>query len=46
MWTARDELERFDRLDLTDDERKNILHRNAERLLGLTPAKEKSHDAK
>lgn len=35
MWTARDEMERFDRLDLTDAERDGILHGNAERLLRL-----------
>lgn len=35
MWTAKEELERFYAIPLTDDERELILHKNAERLLGL-----------
>lgn len=36
MWSAAEELERFDRLPLTQQERENILYRNAVRLLGLS----------
>lgn len=35
MWTAKDELEMFDKIPLTDEEREMILHKNAERLLSL-----------
>lgn len=34
MWSAKDELERFAKLPLTDEERENILGKNALRLLG------------
>ncbi|MCM1167692.1 MAG: amidohydrolase family protein [Ruminococcus sp.] len=34
MWSAKDELERFDKLPLTDEERENILSRNVRRLIG------------
>ena len=36
MWSAVDELERFNRLPLTEQERQDILYRNAVRLLGIT----------
>ena len=36
MWSFEPELERFNRIDLTDDEREMIFHRNAEKLLGIT----------
>lgn len=35
LWSAKVELERFDRLLLTDDEKEMILHKNAERVFGL-----------
>lgn len=35
MWTAKEELERFDKIPLTVGEREMILHENAERLLKL-----------
>ncbi len=35
MWEASGELERFNRIPLTDEEREMILHKNAEKLLGL-----------
>ncbi len=35
MWTADEELERFNKIPLTDEERELILHKNAEKLLGL-----------
>jgi len=35
MWDPREEVERFDRLDLTPGERALILHENTARLLGL-----------
>ncbi|MGN1341061.1 MAG: amidohydrolase family protein [Oscillospiraceae bacterium] len=35
MWSAVDELARFDLLPLTEQERENILYRNAARLLGI-----------
>lgn len=35
MWTAESELERFNKIPLSDREREMILHENAERLLGL-----------
>ena len=35
MWSPSEELERFNRLALTAEERELILHANAERLLGL-----------
>lgn len=35
MWTPYEELERFNALPLTAEEREMILHKNAERLLGL-----------
>ena len=35
MWSFEPELERFNRIDLTDDEREKILHKNAEKLLGI-----------
>ena len=35
MWVPKEEMERFDALDLTDDEREMILHKNAERFFGL-----------
>ena len=35
MWDHEEELERFNRLDLTDEEREMIFHKNAEKLLGL-----------
>ncbi len=38
MWNPRGELERFDKLDLTQSERENILFKNAEALLGLSPS--------
>lgn len=34
MWSAKDELERFDKLPLTDGERRLILSENARRLIG------------
>lgn len=33
MWTARDELEMFDKIPLNDEEREMILYKNAERML-------------
>ena len=33
MWTAKDELEMFDKIPLTDEEREMILYKNAERLI-------------
>ena len=35
MWDHEEELERFNRLDLTAEEREMILHKNAEKLLKL-----------
>lgn len=35
MWDASEELERFSRIPLTDEEREKILHKNIERLLKL-----------
>ncbi len=35
MWEAAEELERFNRIPLTVEEREMILHKNAEKLLGL-----------
>jgi predicted TIM-barrel fold metal-dependent hydrolase len=35
MWDHEEELERFNRLDLTDEEREMILHKNAEKLLNI-----------
>ncbi len=35
MWDHEEELERFNRLDLTDEEREMIFHKNAEKLLKL-----------
>jgi predicted TIM-barrel fold metal-dependent hydrolase len=35
MWEHRGELARFDRIDLSEDERELILHKNAETLLGI-----------
>lgn len=35
MWDHEGEFERFNRLELTENEREAILHKNAERLLGL-----------
>ena len=35
MWDHEEELERFNRLDLSDEEREMILHKNAEKLLKL-----------
>ncbi len=35
MWTAQEELERFYKIPLTEEERELILHKNAEKLLGL-----------
>lgn len=35
MWSFEPELQRFNRLNLTDDERELILHKNAEALLGI-----------
>lgn len=35
MWDASEELERFDKLDLTQEERELILWKNADRLFGL-----------
>lgn len=36
MWSAADELKRFNSLPLTEQEREDILYRNAARLLGLS----------
>lgn len=36
MWSAADELERFDRIDLTDTQREKILCKNITEFLGLT----------
>ncbi len=36
MWDHEEELERFMKLDLTNEERDMIFHKNAERLLGLS----------
>jgi len=38
MWSPLDEVENFMRLPLTDTERSQILHRNAEKLLGIPAA--------
>ena len=35
MWTPYEELERFNKLSLTDEEREKIFHATAEKLLGL-----------
>ena len=35
MWEARAEMERFDKIDLTEEEKDLILYRNAARFLGL-----------
>lgn len=35
MWTAKEELERFERIPLTEREREMILHENAEKLLNI-----------
>lgn len=35
MWTAKEELERFERIPLTEREREMILHENAEKLLKI-----------
>ena len=35
MWSQRDELDRFLRLDLTEAEREAILYNNAAKLLGV-----------
>ncbi|MBO7612472.1 MAG: amidohydrolase family protein, partial [Treponema sp.] len=35
MWDHEEELEKFNRLDLTGEEREAILYKNAEKLLGL-----------
>ena len=35
MWDHEEEMERFNRLDLTEEERELILHKNAEKLLKL-----------
>ena len=35
MWIPGEEMERFNRLKLTDEERENIFHLNAERILGF-----------
>lgn len=35
MWSFEPEMERFNKLELTDNEREMILYRNAEKLLGL-----------
>lgn len=35
MWEARAEIERFDKIDLTEEEKDLILYRNAAKLLGL-----------
>ena len=35
MWDHEGELERFNRLDLTEEEREMIFHKNAEKLLKL-----------
>ena len=35
MWDHEEELERFMKLDLTNEEREMIFHKNAERLLKL-----------
>ena len=35
LWDASEELERFDALELTDQERELILHKNVERVFGL-----------
>ena len=35
MWDHEGELERFNRLDLTEEEREMIFHKNAERLLKI-----------
>ena len=37
MWPIDKELERFEALALTDEERELILHQNAERIFGITP---------
>ena len=35
MWTSKSEMEMFNRIDLTDEERNKILYENAAKLLGL-----------
>ena len=35
MWDAKDELEKFYSMELTDEENELILHKNAERILGI-----------
>lgn len=35
MWEASEELKRFNRIPLSEEEREMILHENAEKLLGL-----------
>ncbi|MBQ9545600.1 MAG: amidohydrolase family protein [Clostridia bacterium] len=35
MWRPKDEVERFNKLDLTDEERELILHRNAEKVFSI-----------
>ena len=35
MWDHKEELEKFNRLALTGEERDAILHKNAEKVLGL-----------
>lgn len=35
MWTAKDELEMFYKIPLTDEEREMVLHKNAEKLLHI-----------
>lgn len=36
MWSFEAEIERFNKIDLTDTEREMILYKNAEKLLGIT----------
>lgn len=35
MWEAKSEMEYFNRIDLTDEERSKILYENAAKILGL-----------
>ena len=35
MWDHEEELERFNRLDLNEEEREMIFHKNAEKLLNI-----------
>ena len=35
MWNPKEELERFYEIDLTDEQRANILYNNAAKLLGI-----------